>query len=148
LLRISKLADYGVKILTCMVNANNYYSATELADKSQLTQATVGKVLKLLAKGDILLSQRGSQGGYKLARLASNINLAEVVAVLDGEISITDCGKKQVCCEYEADCSTKHNWSVISQTIYDVLSAVSLEQMVGSLNPQEFPLQFTRRAND
>ena len=146
MLRISKIADYGTKVLLAMVEKPTYlYSSAELAECTHVNQPTVSKILKLLTKGGVLTSKQGSQGGYQLARDADNINLAEVVGILDGEIAMTECDKHMGCCDMEADCSVKDNWSVISSVIHDVLQNISLQQMLQPILPKEIPVKFYKR---
>ena len=146
MLRISKIADYGTKVLLAMVaQPSQIYSSAELAESTHVSPPTVSKLLKLLAKGGILTSQRGSQGGYQLARPADSINLAEVVSILDGEIAMTECDKQMGCCEMEADCNVKDNWLVISSVIHDVLQNISLQQMMQPIVPNELPVKFYKR---
>lgn len=148
MLCISKITDYGTKVLLAMVEKPTYlYSSVELAECTHVGQPTVRKILKLLTKGGVLTSQRGSQGGYQLARDASSISLAEVVSILDGEIAMTECDKHMGCCELEADCSVKDNWSVISSVIHDVLQNISLQQMMQPILPQELPVKFYKRVS-
>src|SRR5690625_6918992 len=84
MLRISKLMDYGTVVLTYMAGApTQVRSASELAEALKLGQATVSKILKTLGQHNIVVSQRGAHGGYRLARPASEITVAQVLDALD-----------------------------------------------------------------
>lgn len=147
MIRISKIADYGTKMLLAMhAVPEHLFSAAELADKTQISQPTVSKVLKLLTKAGLLISQQGSQGGYRLAKAAEDISLADIVNILDGDIAMTECDKGQGCCAIEADCEVKDNWMMISKVIQNVLQSISLQQMCRPLNTNEIPLTFYKRA--
>ncbi len=52
------------------------HSAQSLADRTLVELPTVSKVLKQLARGGLVVSQRGAQGGYRLARPAREISVA------------------------------------------------------------------------
>jgi FeS assembly SUF system regulator len=143
MIRISKIADYGTKMLLAMhALPEHMFSAAELAEKTQVSQPTVSKVLKLLTKAGLLSSQQGSQGGYLLAKSADDISLADIVNILDGEIAMTECEKAQGSCAIEADCEVKDNWMTISKVIANVLQNISLQQMCRPLNRNEIPLTF------
>ena len=49
------------------------------------------KVLKTLAAGDLVSSQRGAKGGYRLNRALSAIPIADVIEAVDGPIALTAC---------------------------------------------------------
>jgi FeS assembly SUF system regulator len=132
-------------MLEMVLQPDALHTASGLAEKTRLSLPTVSKILKILTKGKLLNSQRGSQGGYQLALAAQDISLAQIVAVLDGEISMTECKQHPGCCEVETNCNVKENWSVISQVIQDVLQNVSLQQMCKPISAAEVPLKFFKR---
>ena len=72
MLRITKLTDYGIVLLTQMANApaEAVHNARDLAAGSKLPLPMATKILKALARGGILASHRGARGGYLLARPA------------------------------------------------------------------------------
>lgn len=135
MLKISKLADYATSLLLRMAQDQlAIYTAKQLAEDTKLSLPTVSKILKILARGKLLLSLRGSQGGYRLAIPAEQINLAQIVRLFDGEIGITDCQHHRSACEIEAFCATKGNWSVISSAVFSVLQSITLQQMLKPIN--------------
>ena len=71
MIRLSRLADYSIVILTAMSGQGEpIFSAQVLAEKTNISLPTVSKILKLLSKAGLLMSTRGSRGGYQLARPA------------------------------------------------------------------------------
>ena len=89
---LSKLADYGVIIATHLAAyPDRQVTAGTVATETRLPQATVAKVLKTLAHAGLVTAARGVGGGYRLARIATSISVAEVVAAIDGDIGLTQC---------------------------------------------------------
>ena len=87
---LSKLADYGVIVATHLAAyPDRQVTAGTVATETRLPQATVAKVLKALAHAGLVAATRGAGGGYRLARLATSISVAEVVAAIDGDIGMT-----------------------------------------------------------
>ncbi|MBL8539227.1 MAG: Rrf2 family transcriptional regulator, partial [Betaproteobacteria bacterium] len=77
MLRLSKLTDYGTVIMTFMARAEGQvHSAHESAEQVGISAPTVSKVLKMLARDELVVSTRGSRGGYVLARPAAAITMA------------------------------------------------------------------------
>ena len=84
--------------------------------------------MKQLARGGLLSSQRGVNGGYALARDAGDISVAEIVDALEGSIALTECALPGVCRQAE-HCAVKGNWMALSDTVYRLLDGVSLAEM-------------------
>jgi FeS assembly SUF system regulator len=138
---LSKLADYGVIVATQLAVAAEeaQMTASALAERTKLPRATVAKVLKALAHAGIVTGARGAAGGYRLARPASVISIAEVVAAIDGAMGLTQCTTHMPACERSAFCSTRPHWHRINHAVGTALAAVTLAEMVspfGNFAPQ------------
>jgi DNA-binding IscR family transcriptional regulator len=66
MIRLSKLADYGIVLLSYMAgDTSTVHTARDLAEASSLRLPTVSKILKALARSELLVSHRGANGGYR-----------------------------------------------------------------------------------
>jgi FeS assembly SUF system regulator len=130
MLRISKLTDYGTVVLAELARAPALvHKAVQLARRTHLPPATVSKVLKMLARGGLVVSHRGPQGGYALARSADSINAAQIIDALEGPVAITECSLESGLCTLDAVCSIGRKWREINGTIRDSLESVSLADL-------------------
>jgi FeS assembly SUF system regulator len=130
-IRLSKLADYAVVMLSYMAaREGEVYTTARLAERSAVPEPTAAKVLKLLARSALLESQRGSNGGYGLARPAADITVAEIIVAVDGPIALTACveGSSEHC-GVEQLCSMRGNWNRVNRAIRDALEDVTLADM-------------------
>jgi len=134
--RMAKLTDYGIVLLTQFASRGDSapLTARELAASAKLPLPTVGKLLKQLQHGGLLTSQRGTKGGYALARPAGAITVTDIVEALEGPLALTECQAPGVC-EQERFCAVKPNWLVINQTVRDALSRVTLTDMTHPIRP-------------
>ena len=140
MLRISKLADYSIRIMTLLAKSEKaLLSAHEIAVRIHLNAPTVSKLLKQLQESALVKSQRGATGGYVLAQLPAEISLSKIIAAIDGPIATTPCSLPNVQCEHAAHCDTKENWMVVNEVIESALSNVSLHAMCYSL--RDHPLK-------
>jgi FeS assembly SUF system regulator len=136
---LSKLADYGVIVATHLAAyPNRQVTAATVASETRLPQATVAKVLKALAHAGLVTAARGAAGGYKLARVATEISIAEVVAAIDGDIGLTQCSVHVEDCARTNYCPTRPHWAAINRAVGQALAAVSLDAMLT-------PAAFVRR---
>jgi Rrf2 family protein len=100
----------------------------------------VSKTLKLLAQHGLLVSQRGVQGGYQLARRPEAISLAEVIHALEEGVAMTECLWAPGDCEQEPTCRVRRNWHRINQVVQGALETISLLDMTHPLPEHLIPL--------
>jgi FeS assembly SUF system regulator len=130
MLRMSKLTDYGTVVLAHLAsNDSRCVSAADVAEASGIALPTVSKLLKLLAKSDIVYSTRGAHGGYRLARQPQQISATEVIDALEGPVSITECSASDSNCDYEHNCNVGNAWQRINLAIRRALNDISLADL-------------------
>ena len=146
MLKITRLSDYAVAVLGQLASSNcDVQTAKELAERTGLPQAAVGKILKSLARSKLVASHRGVQGGYRLAREASRVSVADVIEAVEGPVALTDCGgETSPACEFTGQCSVQANWLRINQVVRRALANISVEDML--LPPNNERLIQLRRA--
>lgn len=140
MLRISRIADYGVVLGTRLagLGPDDLRSARDLCRETGIPTPTVSKVLKGLARHGLVDSERGARGGYRLARAPGAINVADIIAALEGPIGITECGvlEDQHDCELSASCDVRGNWQLINHAILTALEGITLEDMARPQPPR------------
>jgi FeS assembly SUF system regulator len=128
---LSKLADYGVIVATHLALApERQENAAAVAVATRLPLATVAKLLKALAHAGVVTATRGASGGYRLARPAAAISVAEVVSAIDGDIGLTQCSVHVDECAHTNYCPTRPHWAAINRAVGAALSAVTLDEMI------------------
>ncbi len=131
MLRMSKLTDYGLVLLTHMAQegAPAVRTANELAERSRVPLPTVSKILKELSKAGIVVSHRGRRGGYSLSRPPEQISVAAVVEALEGPVALTECSTALGTCSLEPVCLAKGHWGPISRAIQRTLQRLPLSAL-------------------
>ena len=135
MIKLNKMTDYAVVCLGMLArNPGHSMSATELSKETGLTLSTVQKLLKLLMiKSELIIAQRGSQGGYILNKKSSDISVVQIIEALDGPISITACvDSSDNFCEVSNICFLGGKWNKVNEVIRNSLNDISLDDL---LNP-------------
>lgn len=141
MLRMSKLTDYGTMVLAELAtNGRALSTASQVADSTHLTLPTVSKLLKSLVHAGLVVSARGVQGGYALARPAASISAAEILDALEGPVALTDCSSAHGACDLESFCRVGTAWQRINHSIRRALEGVTL----ADLQTRRAPLQGLR----
>lgn len=131
MIRLSKLTDYGILLMTQIARQESpLHTARDLALETKIPLPTVSKILKALSNGGLLLSHRGVKGGYSAARLASEISVGQIITVLEGPIGVTECGGSPGVCEMEPHCPVSGNWRVISGALRQALENVTISDLI------------------
>lgn len=152
MIRLNKLTDYAVVVLSQMANdPATVITAPKLAHDTALPVPTVSKLLKSLARADILTSHRGAGGGYVLGRDAEDITVADIIIALEGPISLTACVDGSAgLCDVETLCPMRGNWDKVNRAIRGALEDVTLADMAAMelpFPPPPAPRALTRTAD-
>jgi FeS assembly SUF system regulator len=135
MLRVTKLADYAIVIMTNFATCGDKaYNARDISGTTRLPLPVVSKVLKALAKSGLLASQRGTKGGYRLALAPANITVAAIIRAIEGPIALTECTDRvHGDCHFEFLCPVKTNWNLINRGIYEALEKITLTEMTKAM---------------
>lgn len=94
MLSFTRKTDYALISLTHMVGrGDNPCSAREIATTYKMPMPLLMNILKVLTQKGLAQSIRGPRGGYQLAKPPEEINLHEIIAAVDGPVSLVQCLK-------------------------------------------------------
>lgn len=146
MLRVTKLADYGIVMLTYVASRGGAtHNARDIARGARLPLPVVSKVLKQLVREGLLVSHRGIKGGYGLARSPETITVAQIIRALEGPIAVTECTDRvRGDCDIETKCPVRTNWFMINQAIHGALEKITLAEMTQPLRHQLVTLSDSR----
>jgi FeS assembly SUF system regulator len=129
---MGKLTDYATVVLASLAQQpERHRAAAELAERTRLAKPTVSKVLKGLQRAGLVVSSRGAQGGYRLARRPEEITAAQILDVFEGPIAITECSGAASQCGIERLCRVGSAWQRVNAAIRRALEDVTLRQLAG-----------------
>lgn len=125
------MTDYAVVAATHLAASTGPHTARDLALHTQIPEPTASKVLKKLTRAGVVVSQRGKNGGYALARPPERIGIDEVIEAIEGPIAVTECSDETAdsFCEYETSCGVRANWQRINVAVQTALSGITLADM-------------------
>jgi FeS assembly SUF system regulator len=140
MLRISKLTDYATVILGRLAaEPSRRFTAAQIAAQTHLSGPTVSKLLKQLHRHGLVLSTRGSAGGYLLARAAVEISAAQILDALEGPMALTECAGAASHCGIEDTCRVGQAWQRVNIAIRRSLQEITLVDLAGLSAPSRFP---------
>ena len=144
MLALTKKTGYALVAMCHLagLDGEELASAREIAGLFGVPTALLMNVLKELAGAGYVESVRGARGGYRLARAPEQINLADVVAVLEGPVRLAECvteaadDDSECTCELMARCPISDPMHRVQRKLRDFLKKVTLAEIV---NPSGEP---------
>lgn len=129
-MKISARVRYGVRLM--MALARNYGRGPiylkDIAKEEEISEKYLGQIIIPLRGAGLVLSSRGSHGGYMLAREPAEINLREIVNILEGDCLVR-CIKDPSACSRVPTCASRDIWMLLGGKISETLGSVSLSEL-------------------
>jgi Rrf2 family protein len=133
--QIPAKADYGIRAMLTLANSPTSLSAERLAEEQSLPPRFLGAILSDLRRAGLLVSQRGSEGGYQLARPASEISIADSLRAISGPMAGVR-GLRPETLSYDgAATSLVDVWVAVRAVLRNLLEHVTLEQVAAGALP-------------
>ena len=101
----------------------------EISARQKISLSYLEQLFGKLRRRALVKSVRGPGGGYRLARDAAQISIADIIHAVDESIDATQCGGKENCHD-DQKCLTHDLWARLNDHIFDYLGAITLKQLV------------------
>ncbi|AYN19781.1 RrF2 family transcriptional regulator [Alcaligenes aquatilis] len=119
-MRLTNLTDYALRQLMYLgQNEDRLCTIAEIAQYHQISQAHLMKVTHLLSKGGWIQTQRGKNGGMRLARAPEAINLGELVRYTETDLAVVECLGSGTHCILSGRCNLSN---ILKQALVQFLS--------------------------
>lgn len=144
MLKLTKKADYSLIAMQHLASLYTAYgaseaepstpalaaSAKEIAEHYGIPLPLLSKILQKLTKEGMLVSEHGTNGGYRLSRSPRTISALEVIRAIDGDIILTDCFTEHKFCDHSPRCPVRKPLRRIHEGILRLLKDVTIEDML------------------
>nr|WP_330386650.1 Rrf2 family transcriptional regulator [Peptostreptococcus russellii] len=131
-LKLSTKGKYGLKAMFELALSSNGepVSLKYIAKKQGMSDQYLEQIFSILKKAELVKSVRGAQGGYYISKEASEITVADILKVLEGDMAFTECLLDKDLCGNFDSCATKYVWAKIKESIEEVTNSISLQDMI------------------
>ncbi len=131
-MKITRACDYAVRALLYMSAKprGTVFMRSELSKLSDVPDSFLGKILQNLAKADILVSERGKKGGFRLEKDPADISMYDVILAVEGEFKITDCLADVFYCKRTDFCKVHIVWNDIQETLISKLQSTKISDLI------------------
>ncbi|MGA5517837.1 RrF2 family transcriptional regulator [Streptomyces pseudogriseolus] len=136
-MRISARADYAVRAALQLASsgADGPLKAEAIADAQDIPHKFLESILNDMRRGGLVVSQRGGNGGYRLAKPADSISIADVIRVVEGPlVSVRGVRPPELSYSGPAE-SLLPLWIALRSNVRQILEGVSLADVASSQLP-------------
>ena len=125
---LSRSSEYAIRALALLSTQSegNCLQSKEIASELGLPPDFLTKILRRLTATDIVSSQRGRAGGFRLEREPGGLSLMEIVTPFEGKFTGVECLIGQAYCSDRHACPLHHDWVAIRRRFWDLLERTPL----------------------
>lgn len=132
-------SDYALRALIELANEadDRAVTADELGRRQDIPHNFLQTILGDLRKADILIAQRGQSGGWRLAKPAETVTIADVIRAVDGPL-VSVYGVRPESVSYNGRAEVlKPVWIAARDALREVLESVTIDQLASGDLPDE-----------
>ena len=128
---ISTKGRYALRVMLDLAQQKEgFLSLKDVAEEQNISMKYLEAIVAKLNKSGLVQSHRGKEGGYRLARPAAEISVAEILRSAEGSLVPVACGGLDgAACERADSCRTLPLWRALDRRIDGYLSTVTLEDV-------------------
>ncbi len=134
-MHLHSTSKYAIRIMSYMANNNNYnnkilFNAKDISEILTIPYKFLTKIMSDLVKANLIISIRGREGGYKIARPASNITIIEIINLFNDLTHKEECFLGIGKCDGENRCSMHDKWvepKILIQKMFEETTLQNLE---------------------
>ena len=138
-MRLTTKSRYGTRmVLDLALNSTGSpVRLSEISKRQGISLKYLEKLIRELKMAGLVKSVRGPYGGYMLAKPTKDISVGDIVRVLEGSETITDCTENDdVCgrCTQAGECMTQYIWAETGKAMFEKLDSFKIDQLIQRSN--------------
>ncbi|MGN1480084.1 MAG: RrF2 family transcriptional regulator [Acutalibacteraceae bacterium] len=132
-MKISTKGRYALRMMLDLAEHQNdgYVALKDIAQRQNVSKKYLEQIVPILNKSDILRTNRGFQGGYRLAKTPDKYTVGEILRATEGSLSPVAClDHEPIECERSGECPTLPVWQGLYKVINEYLDSVTLQDIL------------------
>ena len=131
-MKLSTKGRYGTRL---MLDLALHYGGgpvllKDIAERQEISEKYLGHLVPPLKTAGLISASRGAHGGYLLTKAPDEIDLAEVVEAVEGDMCLVECVSNPSVCSRVEFCITRDIWEELSHEVNNVLKSFTLQDLV------------------
>lgn len=131
MLKLSTKARYALRFMIELSRheGEGLVHLAKIAEAQNLSQKYLEQLAMALRHSGLVHAERGSAGGYELARAPAEITALQIVQAVEGPIELINCVARPSTCGRAPECSAHELWRRLSEAVTQVLAETTLEDL-------------------
>lgn len=132
-MKISTKGRYALRMLIDLAEHKNdgYIALKDIATRQNISKKYLEQIIPILNRSDLLLANRGFQGGYKLAKSPDKYTIGDILRLTEGSLSPVAClDQDPIECSKCDICPTLPVWKGLKQVICEYLDGITLQDIL------------------
>lgn len=134
---ISTRGRYALRMMADLAEheKEGFVSLKEIAERQEISKKYLEQIIPELSRAGLLVTSRGYQGGYRLAKAPGDYTVGEILRATEGSTAPVACLESgQNSCTRRAACKTLPVWAGLQKVIDDYLDGITLADLT---NPKQ-----------
>lgn len=132
-MKISTKGRYALRMLLHLAEHRNcgFIALKDIAERQHISKKYLEQIIPIFNKSGILKTNRGSQGGYQLAKAPDQYTIGEILRLTEGSLAPIACVEQDLSdCERRGDCAMLPVWQGLYHVISDYLDHITLQDIL------------------
>lgn len=132
-MKISTKGRYALRMMIDLAQnqGDGYVSLKDIANRQEISKKYLEQIVAILNKPDVLRTNRGYQGGYRLAKSANEYTVGDILRLTEGGLAPVSClDNSPILCDRAEDCVTLPIWKGLYKVISEYLDSITLQDIV------------------
>ena len=137
-MKISTKGRYALRMMLDLAQhqQDGYIALKDIAQRQNISKKYLEQIVPLLHKSQVLKTNRGSRGGYMLAKAPDQYTVGDVLRITEGSLAPVDClNQDPIECERSGECPTLPVWQGLYRVINEYLDNVTLADLAVQCPP-------------
>ncbi len=137
MIRINRKTDYAIRVILALAKQEDedMLSTSRIQKEMLIPKALAIRVVAELVKGGFIITYPGREGGLKLARPASEINLRQVVTFFESNFTVSECIHGGGTCPFDHNCPVRCRWARLQALILQELENSTFDELAREARP-------------
>ncbi|MDP4143770.1 MAG: Rrf2 family transcriptional regulator [Bacillota bacterium] len=134
-MKISTKGRYGLKAMIdlAVYSVNDSVTLKSISERQNISESYLEQIFSTLRKNGLVKGKKGSQGGYILGDIMSNIKIGDILRALEGDLSVVELSEDTVVVGIDK-CIKNNVWEKLNESINSIVDSITLEDLVYDYN--------------
>lgn len=132
-MKISTKGRYALRMMLDLAEHRNngYIALKDIANRQEISKKYLEQIVPIINRSDFLMTNRGFQGGYMLAKEPDKYTLGDILRTTEGSLAPVAClDHEPNICERCSSCPTLPVWKGLYSVISEYLDSITLQDIL------------------